>query len=92
MSTTRKLLLIPAVVALVRIAAGCGDDIPNPKSDLDEDNITLDTTGWTVYANYDEFPNVAAKCDGDTRLYTTTRLESALFVVPDHNLCQGGDS
>lgn len=80
------------LVFVVALLVGCGDDPPNPRTDLDEDNITLDTAGWTVYANYDEFPNVAAKCDGSSRMYTTTRLESAIVVVPNSPECVGGDS
>jgi hypothetical protein len=76
-----------AVLAL----AACGDD-ETPRTDLDENNIDLISTPWTVYANYDEFPNVAVRCDGSTRMYTTTRASDALELVPDHELCQGGDS
>lgn len=81
------LVVVCAAAIILMALVGCSET-PDPKTDLEGDDVVLDTTGWTVYANYDEFPNVAARCDGDTRMYTTTRTESALLVVPDHNLCQ----
>ena len=79
------------LICLVLLLVGCSDT-ETPREDLDEDNVDYVATPWTVYGNYDEFPNVAVRCDGSTRMYTTTRESSALNLVPDHELCQGGDS
>jgi len=90
--TKRTVLVIvglAALLILVLIIAGCSET-PTPKSDLDGDNLTIVSTPWTVYLNYDEFPNIAVKCDGSVRLYATTRASDALHVIPAHELCQGG--
>ena len=84
------LAAVCAVAILLMLLVGCSST-PDPATDLDEDNIFLVETPWTVYANYDEQPNVAVKCDGTTRMYTTTRGSDALHLVPNHELCQGGD-
>ena len=84
------LVVVCGIVLIIVLLAGCSDT-ETPRTDLDENNIDLISTPWTVYANYDEFPNVAVRCDGTTRMYTTTRVSDALELVPDHELCQGGD-
>ena len=93
--TERRVLIVLTVVVVIAIVlmfAACGDTTPTPREDLSDSDVTLDTSGWRVYANFDEFPNVAVKCDGTARMYTTTRIELPLIVIPDHDLCQGGDS
>lgn len=42
----------------------------------------------TVIVMPDTFPNLVIVCDGDTRLYVTTR-EAAPLAVPNHPLCKG---
>lgn len=79
-----KRLLLIGLLAL----AACGDR-DNVDRDIDDDEADLVMVPWTLYVNYDDHPNVAARCDGTTRLYTTTRSDDALAVVPDHDLCQG---
>lgn len=81
-----------AIIAVVAVALTACDETPTPRQDLNEDEVDLVETPWTVYANYDEFPNIAVRCDGSTRMYTTTRSSDALEIVPNHELCQGGDS
>ena len=39
----------------------------------------------------DGFPNLVVVCDGDTRIYVTTR-EAPPVVVPDHPECAGSES
>ena len=83
----RRLLVGLAVIVL----AACSDT-PNVKRDIEDEEADLVVVPWTLYVNYDDHPNVAARCDGTTRLYTTTRIGAdGLVVVPDHPLCQSGD-
>jgi hypothetical protein len=82
---------VVVVVCLVILLVGCSDT-ETPRQDLDENDVDYVATPWTVYGNYDQFPNVAVRCDGSTRMYTTTRASDSLEIVPDHELCQGGDS
>lgn len=80
--------LILTVIAMVAFAAGCGDK-DNVDMDIDDDDVDAVVVPWTLYINYDDHPNVAARCDGSVRLYTTTRTDDPLQLVEDHPLCPG---
>ena len=77
------------VVALALAACGGADNVDR---DISDDDADLRITPWTLYVNYDDHPNVAARCDGSTRLYTTTRIGGdGLIVVPTSPECAGGE-
>ena len=80
-----KRLLIIAVVVL----AACGDK-DRVDMDINDEDVDAVVVPWTLYINYDDHPNVAARCDGTTRLYTTTRTDDPLQLVPNAPECQGG--
>lgn len=78
------------LLILILALAACGDT-DRVDMDIPDEDVDAVVVPWTLYVNYDDHPNVAARCDGTTRLYTTTRTDDALAVVPDHDLCQRGD-
>lgn len=80
--------MLAAMAMLALISCGGDDD---SHSDINDDNIDVDMTPWTLLANYDGFPNVAIRCDGVNRLYATTRLDNPLIVVPNSPNCQPED-
>lgn len=78
-------------ICLILLLVGCADK-DNVDMDIDDDDVDAVVVPWTLYINYDDHPNVAARCDGTTRMYTTTRTDDPLQLIPDHPSCQGGDS
>jgi len=81
-----------AVVALAGfawVASGCSE-ANDSHSDISDDDIDVDMTPWTIVANFDGYPNVAIRCAGADRLYTTTRSDNPLIVVPNAADCRGG--
>lgn len=69
---------------------GCGD-ANDSHSDINDDEVPIDMTPWTLVANYDGYPNVAIRCAGPDRMFTTTRSDSPLIVIPDATACRDGE-
>lgn len=89
MNNTMKTVLAGAVaVATVVTLAACGDYTQRfqdaPKSD------TVNTEPADVIVFPDGFSNVAVKCDGPNRVYSTyhgTSAYASIFVVPNDPRC-----
>lgn len=87
MPTRRLLIAIPAAVTLTFLltASSCDEkglgDAPIGTAHEDERDVIVMP---------DQFPNLVVACDGNTRIYVTTR-EAPPVVVPDHPLCRGED-
>lgn len=81
-----------AILAVTLVTAACGTE-NSPTDDLSDEEGVYDHTGWTVVANFDEFPNIGYRCIGSDKLYTTTRIAMPIVVVPNSPDCrQGGAS
>lgn len=78
--------LIPLVIVGLALTACGGED--DSHSDINDDDVAIDMTPWTVYANYDGYPNVAVRCSGADRMFTTTRSDTPLIVVPNAADCR----
>lgn len=78
-----RAMIVAALIA--SSASGCG--APDPRKDLPDTQVDLDENRRDVYVNPDQFPNVVAFCDGDTRLYVTTRDYAPIVVVADSPEC-----
>jgi hypothetical protein len=74
-------------VAFGALAAGCGDD--PARQDLNPNSVEQNREERLVYVMPDQFPNVIAFCDGNTRIYITTREDQAPVLVADSPECQG---
>lgn len=91
----RRVILGAVLSALVLLAAACGslgiDKATEPFRDApraDTNNRPAD-----VITMPDGFSNVAAKCDGTTRVYVAFKGDSnraAVAVSPGHPDCGGG--
>jgi hypothetical protein len=85
--TIRRLAPAVAVLALAGLAVGCSEY-------NDERGIGDAPIGERleeprdVYVMPDQFANVVAFCDGNTRIYVTTR-EAPVTAVADHPACRG---
>lgn len=89
----RRLLIAFAIVALVIVVlvlAGCGDKSTEPFRDAPRGDTNSDAADTITFP--DGFSNVAAKCDGTTRVYSGFKGDenrSAIAVSPDHPACTG---
>lgn len=84
----RGLLYASLAVTLV---TACGTE-NSPTDDLSDQQGVYDHTGWTVVANFDEFPNIGYRCIGSDKVYSTTRIALPLVVVPNSPDCRDGGS
>jgi hypothetical protein len=85
----KRLLIVP----LLALAA-CAEDEDRGRTDLPEENVTLDTDPMDVIVSADGFPNIGHKCrrfgEGAVVGMWTTTDRTLILVYNDH-ACSGAN-
>lgn len=91
----RKLAAVALATLALGVLAGCGDQSMKDGQDVPANRIQ-DLQSVRVYRMPDNFRNVTVGCDGPNAVYVTsagsdssTKVASALFVVPNDSYCAG---
>lgn len=84
--------LVTAALAVTLLGAGCGvDKLTEQYRDAPRGETNDDPAD--IITNPDGFSNVAAKCDGTTRVYVIFKGDKpmgSIAVSPNHPACGGG--
>src|SRR5262245_49542036 len=77
------------VIGLIIWMAGCADETPPSRTDVDEADIEVNLDGFHVEASADRYPNIGWRCIRSNGAYVTTD-RAFVIVVNDPNCTDSG--